>query len=48
VNHCRQPEPIGISVFPEGKGWDVKVHEFDFRDNSWSTRGAAFPPVGLA
>jgi ribonuclease BN (tRNA processing enzyme) len=22
-----------FSVFPVGKGWDIKVHEFDFRDN---------------
>ncbi len=22
-----------FDVFPVGKGWDVKVHEFDFRDN---------------
>ena len=24
---------IGFEVFPNGKGWDVEVHEFDFKDD---------------
>jgi len=33
VSHDMGWHTDAFSVFPVGKGWDINVHEFDFRDN---------------